>query len=368
MTIAQNLETLFGKAATQLGAIANATSFMNDGDPSDIIGGVLEKLGFEKYGNEILYDGTTGVQIPSAIFIGQCYTMRIKHLVEDKWNARAEGRREQRTHQPTGGRGNEGGLRIGEMEVEAILGHGTSLFLHESMMKRGDATDFWICNGCGRIPIYNEAESLFVCPTCDGPLNYTGVTADTLTLQLPTKQSRVTFSRVAMPYTLKLVDQEMSSIGNMGMRFVTERNVGRLRESGWKWPEFEVEFKAGERDVEEAEAVAPEALAAVEAAAAAAAEEAKPQRKARGATVGGVAGETEGAEGAAEVLAAAAAGGAVAIAGAALAAVCMAAGRSGWPADERAVLSRAIRPSSSSGRRPYPIVLASKASARKALG
>jgi ribA/ribD-fused uncharacterized protein len=192
------------------------------------------------------------------------------------------------------------------MERDTLCSHGISSFLQESMMKRGDATDFWICNGCGRIPIYNEPEKLFVCPTCDGPLNYTGVTAETLTLQLPTKQSRVTFSRVAMPYTMKLVDQEMSSIGNMGMRFVTERNVGRLREMDWKWPEFEVEFKAGERGVEEVGAVAPEALAAVEAAAAAAAEAAKPLRKGKGATMGGL-DATVATEGVAEVLAAAAA-------------------------------------------------------------
>ena len=229
MTIAQLLETLFGKAATQCGAIANATSFMNDGDPSEMIGGVLEKLGYEKYGNEILYDGTTGVQIPSAIFIGQCYTMRLKHMTEDKWNARAEGRREQRTHQPTGGRGNEGGLRVGEMERDAIAGHGISLFLRESFMKRGDGTSFIVCNGCGSIPIYNEKANFYVCPLCDGPLEYTGNTADTLEMQLPSKRSLATFSTVEMPYVVKLLDQELSTYANIGIRFLTNKNIQVLR-------------------------------------------------------------------------------------------------------------------------------------------
>jgi hypothetical protein len=229
MTIAQLLETIFGKAACYLGAVANATSFMNDGDPSEIIGKLLEANGFEKYGNEILYDGTTGVQIPSAIFIGQCYTMRLKHMVEDKWNARAEGRREVRTHQPTGGRGNEGGLRIGEMERDAIAGHGVSLFLRESMMKRGDGTNFIVCNGCGTIPIYNEKESFYICPLCDGPIDYSGSTATDLEVIPPTKRSLATFSKVEMPYVVKLLEQELSTYMNIGMRFMSNKNLQVLR-------------------------------------------------------------------------------------------------------------------------------------------
>jgi ribA/ribD-fused uncharacterized protein len=201
----------------------------------------------------------------------------LRHLTEDKMNSRGAGRREVRTHQPTGGRANEGGLRIGEMERDSLCSHGIAAFLQESMMKRGDATDFWICNGCGRIPIYNESEGLFVCPTCDGPLTYTGLTADTLTMQLPTKQSRVTFTRIAMPYTLKLVDQEMTTLGNMGMRFITEGAVSALRDEGWDWQETEIAFTKGERGVE-AESVNPEALAAAEESAAAGAETEKVER------------------------------------------------------------------------------------------
>ena len=308
MTVAQLVEMVAGRAAVEVSAKFNATTFCNDGDFVRQLGDVLTEVGASRAGDNVMYSGVTGQQIHTEIFMCPLYFMRLKHLTDDKVNSRGAGKREVRTHQPTGGRSNEGGLRIGEMERDTLCSHGISSFLQESMMKRGDATDFWICNGCGRIPIYNEPEKLFICPTCDGPLNYTGVTAETLTLQLPTKQSRVTFSRVAMPYTMKLVDQEMSSIGNMGMRFVTERNVGRLRETDWKWPEFEVEFKAGERGVEEAGAVAPEALAAAEAAAADAAEEAKPSRKGKGATMGGLGG-TAVTEGVAEVLAAAAAEG-----------------------------------------------------------
>jgi hypothetical protein len=159
----------------------------------------------------------------------------MKHLTSDKVNSRAEGRREIRTHQPTGGRGNEGGMRIGEMERDAVLAHGVSLFLQESMMKRADATFFWVCNGCGTIPINNERENLFVCPTCDGPVEFSGSTAETMTLIQPLKRSRVTFSKVEMPYALKLLDQELTTFMGAGMRFVTSKSVGRLREDFLDW-------------------------------------------------------------------------------------------------------------------------------------
>ena len=229
MTIAQLIETIFGKTASEYGAIANGTAFMNDGDPTESIGEVLQKyFGMERYGNELLYDGTTGVQIPSAIFIGQCYTMRLKHMTEDKWNARGKGRREQRTHQPTGGRGNEGGLRIGEMERDVIAGHGMAAFTQESFMKRGDGESFMICNGCGTIPIYNPQEELYVCPLCDGPIEYSGKTVNTLELIPPNKRSLATFSKVEMPYVVKLLEQELNTYMNVGMRFITGKNIYTL--------------------------------------------------------------------------------------------------------------------------------------------
>jgi len=156
--------------------------------------------------------------------------MRLKHLTQDKLNSRAKGRKEIRTHQPTGGRGNEGGMRIGEMERDALIAHGVTEFLQESMMKRSDGTTFWICNGCGTIPIYNEAQKLFVCATCDGPLTYQGETADTLGLVLPVKKSRTTFSQIEVPYALKLLEQELTTYANASVRFLTEKHVRAFRD------------------------------------------------------------------------------------------------------------------------------------------
>jgi DNA-directed RNA polymerase II subunit RPB2 len=228
MTIAQLHEQLFGKAAALYGGIANATAWMNEGSPHELVGKYLEEVGFEKTGNQILYNGQTGEQIEADIFIGNVYSMRLKHMTEDKWNARGDGRREQRTHQPTGGRGNQGGLKIGEMERDAIAGHGVASFVQESYMKRSDGTSFYICNGCGTIPIYNEKEGLFICSLCDGPIRFIGDSVNTLDPVPPATRSAATFSKIEMPYATKLFLQEMECFMNISCRSLTTYEPSKL--------------------------------------------------------------------------------------------------------------------------------------------
>lgn len=240
MTVAQLLEVLFGRFGAETGAKCNATSFFNREDIVKTVGDSLEAIGLNPYTENLMYCGTTGKQLACSIFMGPLYFMRMRHLTQDKINSRGAGRREVRTHQPTGGRGNEGGMRIGEMERDAVLAHGVSLFLQESMMKRADATDFWICNGCGTIPIYNEREALFVCPMCDGPVEFGGDSEENITLIKPLKRSRVSFSKIAMPFALKLLDQELTAFTGTGFRYVTERSVGRLKENMLAWPQADL--------------------------------------------------------------------------------------------------------------------------------
>jgi hypothetical protein len=235
MTMAQLLEALLGKAAAATAAIGNATTFMNEGSPAAAIGKILQdQFGMQPMGEELLYDGQSGIMIPSTIFMGNVYTMRLKHMTEDKWNARAEGRKEQRTHQPTGGRGAQGGLRIGEMERDAIIGHGVATFVHETYMKRADGTEFVICNGCGTVPIYNEKAGLRVCSMCDGPLQFIGSTANNLELLPPVKRSLTTFSKIEMPYATKLLEQELSTYMNIGMRILTTSDLQKLESPALK--------------------------------------------------------------------------------------------------------------------------------------
>jgi DNA-directed RNA polymerase II subunit RPB2 len=231
MTVAQLMEMLFGEVCYQNSMIGDATVFMSDAQAPEAIGRVLEsQFGFEKTGNHVLYDGASGVQMATTVFMGPVFTMRLKHMVEDKWNARAEGRKEQRTHQPTGGRGAQGGLRIGEMERDALAGHGVARFLRESIMERSDKTLFRVCNGCGTVPIFNDRQNLFICSLCDGPVQFIGTTAQNMEILPTVKRSLVTTSLVEMPYATKLLADELGTFMNMGIRVLTANGLSGLKD------------------------------------------------------------------------------------------------------------------------------------------
>ena len=227
MTIGQLVETIMGKACVCLGAFGDGTPFINKGSKIGVFGELLPKLGFHSSGNEILYDGMSGQQIESEIFIGPTYYMRLKHMVKDKINYRALGPRTALTKQPVSGRANDGGLRIGEMERDAVAAHGITDFLTESMMERGDKYYMAVCNKTGLLAVYNPAKNLFFSPMADGPIKYIGsLDGKELHIENITKYGR-DFSVVCVPYSLKLLIQELQA-ANIQMRIITEDNLPQL--------------------------------------------------------------------------------------------------------------------------------------------
>ena len=149
MTINQLLEVVLGKSAAIGGFLGDATPFQNN-QLTDYAS-LLEKYGYDQWGDEVLYSGITGDQLKTRIFIGPTYYQRIKLIVSDKIHSRATGPLQNMTRQPAAGRSNNGGLRIGEMERDSILSHGISAFLRESMMKRSDQYEVAIDNRSGLI-------------------------------------------------------------------------------------------------------------------------------------------------------------------------------------------------------------------------
>ena len=207
MTIGQLKETLLGKVLLELGLFGDGTSF-GDIDVG-FISKQLQKVGYESYGNEILYDGLTGEQMETSIFLGPVFYQRLKHMVADKQHSRSIGPMVNLTRQPAEGRAKDGGFRIGEMERDVMIAHGMSRFCKERMFDVSDKFTTYVCKKCGMIACYNDNTSLHTedneynihhCKTCD---------------------NRVDFAKVDIPYAYKLLSQELQTI-NVVPRIITE--------------------------------------------------------------------------------------------------------------------------------------------------
>ena len=208
MTIGQLKETILGKVLLELGMFGDGTSFGNL-DVKDIITN-LQKLGYESYGNEILYNGLTGEQLETSIFIGPVFYQRLKHMVNDKQHSRSIGPMVNLTRQPAEGRSRDGGFRIGEMERDVMIAHGMSRFCRERLYECSDKYSAYICNKCGMIASYN-----------DGSVKRMHTKSDMTIHLCKTCNNMTEFSRVEIPYAYKLLSQELQTI-NIVPRIITE--------------------------------------------------------------------------------------------------------------------------------------------------
>jgi DNA-directed RNA polymerase beta subunit len=208
MTIGQLKETLLGKVLLELGLFGDGTSFGNLSVKT--IAEELQNLGYESYGNEIMYNGMTGEQMETSIFFGPVFYQRLKHMVNDKQHSRAIGPMVNLTHQPAEGRSRDGGFRIGEMERDVLCSHGMTKFTRERLFDVSDKYSVNVCKKCGMIACFNDGDknraytnndfSIHLCKTCG---------------------NKTDFALVEMPYANKLLFQELQTI-NVVPRVITE--------------------------------------------------------------------------------------------------------------------------------------------------
>ncbi|MGB9748870.1 MAG: DNA-directed RNA polymerase subunit B [Candidatus Woesearchaeota archaeon] len=188
MTVAQLLELLGGKVGALAGRHIDATAFSSERE-EDLKSQLLD-LGFRDNGTETMYNGETGEMFKVRIFVGNIYYLRLKHLVANKLHARARGPVQLLTRQPTEGRAKEGGLRLGEMEKDCFVAHGTSLLLKERF--DSDKIVIPVCEKCGLIAIEDFYKKTNYCPVCG-------------------EDSKVSF--IEMSYAFKLLTDELKSMG-----------------------------------------------------------------------------------------------------------------------------------------------------------
>lgn len=189
MTVAHLIETLAGKVACYKGGEVYATPFCSV--VVEDFGKAMHQLQSQRYANECLYNGHTGLPLDHLIFFGPTYYQRLKHLSGDKIHARPRGPLQPLVRQPTEGRAHEGGLRFGEMERDCMLSYGASQWLRERLFRVSDYYAVHVCNSCGTICVADTKLNRYQCKGCDN-------------------DTRI--SQVLMPYACKLLFQEMMSM------------------------------------------------------------------------------------------------------------------------------------------------------------
>ncbi len=186
-TVSHVMEVLAGKVGALRGKLVDANPF--DGEKEADLRKELESYGFNPTGTEVMYDPKTGKKMKAEIYIGSLYYLRLNHQVSSKLQARGTGPVQLLTRQPAEGRMRGGGLKLGEMEKDALLSHGASLLLKERFSS--DQTTALICEGCGYMAdpfLFNYRSK---CPICNS-----------------TK-----FNEVEVAYAFKLFMNELRSLG-----------------------------------------------------------------------------------------------------------------------------------------------------------
>lgn len=189
MTVGKLIELLAGKSALFDGKFKYGTAFA--GDKVEDVGNILLSNGFSFTGKDILYSGITGEPINCFVYSGPIFYQRLKHMVVDKMHARARGPRAMLTRQPLEGRSKDGGLRLGEMERDCLIGYGASCLLLERLMLSSDLFMGTICSKCGFLA------SPDFCTYCQNSLN---------------------ICQIKLPYAFKLLTQELMSM-NIKIKF-----------------------------------------------------------------------------------------------------------------------------------------------------
>ncbi|MFZ8793755.1 MAG: DNA-directed RNA polymerase subunit B [Acidilobaceae archaeon] len=189
MTVGQLLEEIAGKLGAIKARFIDASPFYKE----DIDGLRFEllKLGYDPNAREVVYDGRTGEIVERPVVVGVSFYQRLYHMVSDKMHARATGKVQLLTRQPTEGKARQGGLRFGEMERDSLVGHGASMLVRDRLLEASDSYILYVCRLCGHISWYNRRKGVYECPIH-------GAEGD--------------IKPVKVPYAFKLLLQELMSM------------------------------------------------------------------------------------------------------------------------------------------------------------
>jgi len=79
------------------------------------------------------------------------------------------------------------------------------------------------------VPIYNVKNNFYLCSLCDGPVQFVGDNINNFELLPTLKRSTSTFSKIEIPYSSEVLNKELNTYMNIGLRYLTTKDVRHLR-------------------------------------------------------------------------------------------------------------------------------------------
>lgn len=199
-TISKPIELFLGTLALFNGKYQNGTPF--EKVDMNHISDMLEAYGMSenrtlKDSEVTMFSGIDGRPFDVKIFYGPMYYQRLKHMVDDKifWRG-SSGPINPITRQPADGRSRSGGLRLGEMERDALIAHNVSRTLKGKFFDSSDKFKVYVDRTTGEMLIGNKCQNVFI-----------GRNGQDV------RKIGHDVAEVQMPYTMKLLIQYLRACG-----------------------------------------------------------------------------------------------------------------------------------------------------------
>jgi DNA-directed RNA polymerase beta subunit len=164
MLLGQINECLVSTLAAKLGAVIDGTAFSHI--DHTLIQETLEECGVDNWGFKRMINGRTGEEYQALICLCPNYYLRLQKFIVDGMYAVATGPTDALTRQPLRGKAIKGGLRLSEMEKDALIAHGGMFAFREKFCNNSDGFDLFICRKCGKVAIYNPQKGIYRCQLC----------------------------------------------------------------------------------------------------------------------------------------------------------------------------------------------------------
>lgn len=154
MTMGQLLEGVVGTQCAIDGTFFDGTPFNGDID----VDAILE---MEDKNSHPLHSGMSGEEMEGMHHLATIFYMPLKHQSKDKVYVRWIGPNELFSHQPVAGKKRGGGLKFGEMEMDALISHGAANVINDTI-RQSDMCKIPTCGTCGLLPAVGD-EKCGVC-------------------------------------------------------------------------------------------------------------------------------------------------------------------------------------------------------------